>query len=109
MSPYSTLIFFIYILIFSSCINVNNNKTIISSKEKFYKIENINENDVILETIEKYNTNKMVFVKGGKFNFGSNVGLEREKPVQEVIIQSFLIDKNLVTIEDFRTFINESN
>ena len=35
-----------------------------------------------------------VFVKGGKFNFGSNIGLEREKPEREVIIQSFLIDKN---------------
>ena len=50
----------------------------------------------------------MVFVKGGKFNFGSNNGLEREKPEHEVIIQSFLIDKNLVTVEDFRTFINET-
>jgi sulfatase modifying factor 1 len=51
----------------------------------------------------------MIFVKGGKFNFGSDTGLEREKPEREVIIQSFLIDKNLVTVEDFRSFINLSN
>jgi len=51
----------------------------------------------------------MVFVKGGKFNFGSNTGLEREKPEREVIIQSFLIDKNLVTVKDFRTFVNDNN
>ena len=51
----------------------------------------------------------MIFVKGGKFNFGSNTGLEREKPEHEVIIQSFLIDKNLVTVEDFRNFVNTSN
>ena len=51
----------------------------------------------------------MVFIKGGKFNFGSDTGLEREKPEHEVIIQSFLIDKNLVTVEDFRRFVNESN
>ena len=51
----------------------------------------------------------MIFVKGGKFNFGSDTGLEREKPEREVIIQSFLIDKNLVTVEDFRSFVSSSN
>jgi len=100
---------FICLLIFSSCVNVDNKKTLISADEKFYKIENINENDVISEINEIYDTNKMVFVKGGKFNFGSDTGLDREKPEQEVIIQSFLIDKNLITVEDFRSFVNESN
>ena len=84
-------------------------KKIISSDEKFYIVENINENDVVEEITEKYDANKMVFIKGGKFNFGSDTGLEREKPEREVIIQSFLIDKNLVTVEDFRNFVNESN
>ena len=84
-------------------------KKIIPQMKKFYKIESINENNVISEIVEVYDTNKMVFVKGGKFNFGSNTGLEREKPESEVVIQSFLIDKNLVTVEDFRTFINASN
>ena len=51
----------------------------------------------------------MVFVKGGKFNFGNNNGLEREKPEREVTIQSFLIDKNLVTVKDFRQFVDASN
>ena len=51
----------------------------------------------------------MVFIKGGKFNFGSDTGLEREKPEREVIIQSFLIDKNLITVEDFRSFVKKSN
>ena len=101
--------FFIFILIFSSCVNVTNKKTFISSSEKFYKIENINENDIISDIIEIYDTSKMIFVKGGKFNFGSDTGLEREKPEREVIIQSFLIDKNLVTVEDFRSFVNASN
>ena len=84
-------------------------KKIISSDEKFYIIENINENDVVEEITEKYDANKMVFIKGGKFNFGSDTGLEREKPEREVVIQSFLIDKNLVTVQDFRRFVNESN
>ena len=98
----------IFILVFSSCLSVGDKK-IISSDEKFYIVENINENDVVEEITEKYDANKMVFIKGGKFNFGSDTGLEREKPEREAIIQSFLIDKNLVTVEDFRNFVNESN
>ena len=109
MFSFTNLKLFIFILVFSHCVNVTNQKTVISSNEKFYKIENINENDVISDIIEIYDTNKMVFVKGGKFNFGSNTGLEREKPEREVIIQSFLIDKNLVTVEDFRSFVSSSN
>ena len=101
MLSFSKLKLLIFILVFSSCLSV--------SDEKFYIVENINENDVVEEITEKYDANKMVFIKGGKFNFGSDTGLEREKPEREVIIQSFLIDKNLVTVEDFRNFVNESN
>ena len=45
--------------------------------------------DIISNIIEIYDTNKMVFVKGGEFTFGSNNGIEREKPERQVIIQSF--------------------
>ena len=90
------------ILIFSSCLNSN-------KKDRFYIVENINEIDIVSNVVEMYDTNKMVFVKGGKFVFGSNTGLDREKPEHEVTIQSFLIDKNLVTVEDFRNFVNSSN
>ena len=90
------------ILIFSSCLNSN-------KKDRFYIVENINEIDIVSNVVEMYDTNKMVFVKGGKFVFGSDTGLDREKPEHEVIIQSFLIDKNLVTVEDFRNFVSSSN
>ena len=98
---FSKLKFYIYILLFLSCVN--------SKNEKFYQIDNIHENNVIFETTEIYDTNKMVFVKGGRFNFGSNNGLDREKPEQEVVIQSFLIDKNLVTVAEFRNFVSSTN
>ena len=88
---------------------VDNNSNLIYPKEKFYSIKNIKENEIIFDISDHYDSNKMIFVKGGKFIFGNNEGLEREKPEQEVIIQSFLIDKNLVSVEDFRNFINESN
>jgi sulfatase modifying factor 1 len=109
MFSFTKLIFFTSILVFTSCVNVNSKKTFISSNEKFYRVENINEKDIISNLIEIYDTNKMIFIKGGKFNFGSDNGLEREKPEREVVIQSYLIDKNLVTVEDFRIFVNASN
>ena len=91
-----------------SCVN-QSNKKIPDPTEKFYKIESIKEVDIISETIELYDTSKMIFVKGGKFIFGNDIGLERERPERKVIIQSFLIDKNLVTVEDFRSFVELSN
>ena len=101
--------FVIIILLLSGCLNDTNKNKFSFSNEKYYIIENINENDIIQSYTDVYDTNKMIFVKGGKFNFGNDNGLNREKPIQEVTIQSFVIDKNLVTTEDFRAFINKSN
>ena len=92
-----------------SCVNFDEKKTTISSNEKFYKIESIEEVDIVSETIELYDSSKMIFIKGGNFIFGNDNGLERERPEQEVIIQSFLIDKNLVTVNDFRNFVTSTN
>ena len=79
-----------------SCVNSDEKKKVSnSSNEKFYKIESIEEVDIVSETIELYDSSKMIFIKGGKFIFGNDNGLERERPEQEVIVQSFLIDKNL--------------
>ena len=92
-----------------SCVNSDEKKTTISSNEKFYKIESIEEVDIVSETIELYDSSKMIFIKGGKFIFGNDNGLERERPEQEVIVQSFLIDKNLVTVNEFRNFVISTN
>ena len=100
--------FLFFVSLFISCIKTNDNKNLYQKNEKFYIVDIINEKDIIKYTAEKYDTNKMVFVEGGRFNFGSNIGLDREKPESEVVIQSFLIDKNLVTVEDFRVFVNLS-
>ena len=101
--------FLFFLSLFISCKNTNDNKNLNPKNEKFYIVDIINEKDIIKYTAEKFDTNKMVFVEGGKFNFGSNIGLDREKPETEVVIQSFLIDKNLVTVEDFRVFVNLSD
>ena len=51
----------------------------------------------------------MIFIKGGKFIFGNDNGLEREKPEQEVIIQSFFIDKNLVSLMSLEILLTSKN
>ena len=101
-------IFYFNILFFLSCVN-GNDKTYISNSHKFYIIKNLNENDIITKIEDKHDTSSMVFVRGGKFIFGNNNGLDREKPEHEVVVQSFLMDKNLVSVEDFRVFINLSD
>ena len=109
MNLFLKFIFSVYILVLMSCVNSDEKKTTISSNEKFYKIESIEEVDIISETIELYDSSKMIFIKGGNFIFGNDNGLERERPEQEVIVQSFLIDKNLVTVNDFRNFVTSTN
>jgi len=109
MHLFLKFIFSVYILVLMSCVNSDEKKTTTSSNEKFYKIESIEEVDIISETIELYDSSKMVFIKGGKFIFGNDNGLERERPEQEVIVQSFLIDKNLVTVNEFRNFVISTN
>ena len=109
MNLFLKFIFSIYILVLMSCVNSDEKKTATSSNEKFYKIESIEEVDIVSETIELYDSSKMIFIKGGKFIFGNDSGLERERPEQEVIVQSFLIDKNLVTVNEFRNFVISTN
>ena len=109
MHLFLKFIFLSYILVLMSCSSFSDKKLTTVANEKFYNIESLNEADIVSEPIELYDTSKMIFIKGGKFVFGNDNGLEREKPEREVIIQSFLIDKNLVTVKDFRDFVDESN
>ena len=60
-----------------SCGDVNKKKVSNKTNEKYYKIESIKEVDIVSEKIESYDTSKMKFIKGGKFIFGNDNGLER--------------------------------
>jgi formylglycine-generating enzyme len=50
-------------------------------------------------------TGEMVFFEGGTFLMGSETGLPNEKPVHEVKIEPFYIDKSPVTVAQFRAFV----
>lgn len=47
----------------------------------------------------------MVFIPGGTTTIGSNEGAPNEQPVFETRVNAFLMDKNLVTVAQFKEFI----
>ncbi len=49
--------------------------------------------------------NEMVFFEGGDFLMGSETGLPNERPVHQVKVDPFYIDKHPVTVAQFRRFI----
>jgi formylglycine-generating enzyme len=57
---------------------------------------------------KKDRLDKMVFIPGGKFLMGSNNYYPEEKPVREVTVDGFWIDKYEATNEDFKKFVNET-
>ena len=50
---------------------------------------------------------KMVFIQGGKFLMGSDKFYPEEKPVHEVTVDGFWIDKFTVTNKEFSDFVSE--
>jgi formylglycine-generating enzyme len=50
-------------------------------------------------------TEDMVWLDGGQFLMGSNDFYEEERPVRQVSVDGFWIDRNPVTVADFRLFV----
>ena len=51
----------------------------------------------------------MAFIKGGTFTMGSEDGATDEKPLHEVTVKSFFMDKTEVTNEQFAEFVKATN
>jgi formylglycine-generating enzyme required for sulfatase activity len=51
---------------------------------------------------------RMVLIKGGKFLMGSENFYPEEKPVREVTVDGFYMDKYEVTNEDYKKFVDET-
>jgi formylglycine-generating enzyme required for sulfatase activity len=51
----------------------------------------------------------MVYVPGGQFTIGNDLGDEYEKPAHEVTVKPFFIDKNEVTCGEYEKFIKATN
>lgn len=101
MKLYSTLLVFVCVLSMG-CKEI----------KKTDKIKNIEEK-LIIEVSQKpskeIDTTNMVYFEGGTIKIGSETGAQNEKPVFEMEIKSFYLDKNLVTVAEFRVFVKEAN
>src|SRR3954447_16311633 len=51
----------------------------------------------------------MVFIPGGKFLMGSDRFYPEERPVHEVTVGSFYIDKYEVTNKEYRRFVQDTH
>ena len=109
----STLLF-IYIL---SCSNhdVNLNSNISAYNDCCYapdgeKITTENEYKSWLDMNKKnYEIpSEMSLILGGEIWIGSESGLANEKPIFQTEVQPFLMDKKMVTVAEFRDFIEET-
>lgn len=61
-----------------------------------------------MENAIQVNLDNMVFIKGGKFLMGSENFYPEEKPVREVTVDGFYIDKFEVTNSDYKKFVDET-
>lgn len=55
---------------------------------------------------EAANTNEMTWIPGGTFSMGAEGGQEDEKPVHQVTVDGFWMDKTEVTNEKFEEFVH---
>ncbi len=67
-------------------------------------LDSISRNQLFLSLIPP----NMVFVLGDTFDMGSTRGLNREKPLHKVFVSSFYIDKNEITVAQYRSFCKET-
>ncbi|HEX6182183.1 MAG TPA: formylglycine-generating enzyme family protein [Chitinophagaceae bacterium] len=66
---------------------------------------------MLLEEIkldEKTTLQNMVFIPGGKFQMGSDKYYPEERPVRDVTVDGFYIDKYAVTNEEYKKFVAET-
>lgn len=74
------------------------------------KVEKAIESEVKVEKVEvkEADTGNMVHFNGGKITIGSTDGLPNEGPTFEMEIAPFYLDKNLITVAEFKEFITKT-
>lgn len=91
---------FILLVLLSSCNEVKK----ADKAEKPIKVKEIVEKNEPKEV----DLSEMVYFEGGTITIGSDTGLANEKPSFQKKIQPFYLDKNLVTVKQFRIFIEST-
>lgn len=71
-------------------------------------VEETNPTEIVKEFTVEADISTMVYFEGGTIEIGSVNGLPNEQPVFEKNLKPFYLDKNLVTVAEFRNFIKET-
>lgn len=90
----------IFAIVFTACKETPKNKIDTTKKETVTAIE---------EVTVAVDTSAMVYFEGGTVSIGSINGQPNEQPIFKKEIASFYLDKNLVTVADFRKFIDATD
>ncbi len=102
------------LVITASCISESGKKSGNATKESGTTAEEqiITELRSTDSSIVAFNSDEnypdMVYFPGGAIKIGNSSGRDIEQPVFTATLQPFWIDKNLVTVQQFRKFINET-
>ncbi len=67
------------------------------------------EKTVVVPKSNNADVSNMVHFKGGTIAIGSNKGAPNEAPAFETVVAPFHLDKNLVSVADFRKFVEATN
>jgi sulfatase modifying factor 1 len=98
----------------ASCISESGKKSVSSSKESGTQAEEqiITElssvDSSVVSAASDVNNYGMIYFPGGTIKIGSEKGRDIEQPVFTATVQPFWLDKNLVTVKEFRKFVNET-
>ncbi len=102
-------LFFLSIIVFvSSCTGKKTGDNQISNTE-FKETESQLRDNKSAKRGSADQQNEMVYFNAGTFLMGSENGLPQESPIHEVAVSAFKIDKTLVTVGQFRVFVEETN
>jgi len=92
------------ILLFSACKELN------TTEKKIKKAVDQSVKQKPTQTIQKrIDTTEMVYFEGGTIQIGSDTGAANELPKFETTLAAFYLDKNLVSVADFRAFVVATN
>ena len=111
----NTVVFVVFCLVLSNCSqkdkNVDKNADVETESQRVEKKSQSTKNsDKLLEKNSSENHDEnMVYFEGGPIIIGSNNRMPNESPAFQTNVESFFLDRHLVTVARFRKFIKATN
>ena len=104
-NPMTKLNYGLFVLFFISLISCNQSVKKPNQPEKTKTEDPTVENKKVVKESKPADFSGMVYFSAGKYMVGNNNGQPNEKPVHEIELEAYYIDKSPVTVGQFREFI----